>query len=156
MALAKAPKTLKKPKKLPPTPVPVAVPAPRSATPRPVTPQPVAQGTPLTPSEAALQLDTVTRLTLCRYEAEVRAARHQMAAEQAQLAQHLAAIDKEGYVAKKQATIYELIQQVSAMQARYDQIAQQVEHDLHISLKDYSFDDESGILHEVGTSAPVT
>jgi hypothetical protein len=137
----KAPKALSKPKQ---------VAAPRAPAPRISAPAPAL-------SEATvLQLDAVTRLTLCRYEAEVRAARHQMVAEQAQLAQYLAKIDKEGYVAQKQATISTLIQQISAMQARYDQTAQQVEHDLHISLKNYSFDDESGILHEVVSSAAVT
>ena len=149
MALAKALKTPKAPKTPKKVPVQAQVAVPRAPAPAPA-PAPI-------PTEAAtLQLDAVTRLTLCRYEAEVRAARHQMAAEQAQLAQYLAKIDKEGYVAQKQATIYGLIQQVSAMQARYDQAAQQVEQDLHIHLKDYSFDDESGILHKVGSSAAVT
>lgn len=98
-----------------------------------------------------LRLTDVVRLTLCRYEAEVRAARHQLAAEQAQLREYVAVLDKDGVIAKRQAIIYTLLHQVSEMQARYDKTRQEVEKDLKINLKEYSFDDESGLLHHVGT-----
>ena len=103
-------------------------------------------------SESILRLDPVTRLSLCRFEAEVRAARHQMEAQKAQMSQYLATIDKEGLVVKLQASIYAHMQQAMVMQARYDQISKQVEADLKIVLANYSFDDESGVLHEVGSS----
>ena len=95
-----------------------------------------------------LKLDNETRLNLCRFEAEVRAARNQFTLEQMRLGEYIKSIDKDGIIAKSQATLQATALHMATMEARYNSLRQEVEEKLGIALREYSFDDETGTLHK--------
>jgi hypothetical protein len=96
-----------------------------------------------------LQLDSDTRLNFCRLEAEVRASKNQLTMEQMKLTQLIKDLDKEGVIAKSQVAVYESAKQLHLMEAKYFELKKDIEKKLNIELKDYGFDDETGILHKI-------
>jgi len=94
-----------------------------------------------------LKLDPETRQNMCRFDAEVRAARNQFTLDQIRLAQYIQSIDKDGIIVRSQAALQATALHVQEMEGRYNAVRQEVEKKLSINLNDYSFDDETGLLH---------
>jgi hypothetical protein len=104
--------------------------------------------------DQVIKLDDMTRMNLCRLDAEVRAARNQFMLQQMQLAEHIRSIDKDGKLAGMQAGLHATAMHMQEMEARYNGVRQEVEQKMGILLREYSFDDETGILHKIQPTAP--
>lgn len=95
-----------------------------------------------------LKIDSDVRLNLLHLDAEVRAARNQFTMEQMKLGQYIQSIDKDGIIMKSQAALQATAQNMQVMEARYSNLRNEVEAKLGINLREYSFDDETGVLHK--------
>lgn len=97
-----------------------------------------------------MKIDDMSLQKLCRLEAEVRAGRNQFTLEQLQMANYVASIDKDGVINKMQASLQSLVQQVQTAEAAYNGLRDEIGRKLGINLREYSFDDQSGLLHKHG------
>jgi hypothetical protein len=111
---------------------------------------------PVAPKEEPVLADggPVDRLKLTREEilqlklaeAEGRAATYQLALRQIQRDNYIAQIDPKGLLKKVAEEIGAISKTVSDHRVAYTQAIQAIEKRLGISMKDYSFDDTTGIL----------
>jgi hypothetical protein len=95
-----------------------------------------------------LKLDDMERMRLLHLEAEVRAGRAQFSLGQVELRDFISKVDPSGTIFRRQADVIALGQKLQTQEALYNQVVQEVEAKLNIKLKEYSFDDTSGVLHK--------
>lgn len=97
-----------------------------------------------------LRLDEMSLQRLCRLEAEVRAGQAQFTLESMQMAQYVASIDKDGVINKMQVGLRTLAQHVQTVEAAYNALREETGKRIGINLREYSFDDQTGVLHKHG------
>lgn len=98
--------------------------------------------------EGTLKLSDILRLTLLRYEAEVRASDGEIRLHVGSLESYIKSIDPEGKITKMQSEIQALVHNRDLIKKKYQDTLKEIESELGISMSDFSFDTETGILHK--------
>lgn len=98
--------------------------------------------------EGSMRLDDVSRLTLLRWDAETRAAERELVVQKAALSAYLKSIDPQGHIGRQQAGIAAVEGALQKARAEYAAALSRAEAKLGVLMRDYSYDDESGLLHK--------
>jgi Xaa-Pro aminopeptidase len=96
---------------------------------------------------APLKLDDLTRLRLLRAQAEINNAQTRMTLAMEALKAKLKEIDPEGVLARLQTDAAAQQKVLDRFLNEYNQIYGEIKTKLGIDLKQYGFDDETGVLH---------
>ena len=96
-----------------------------------------------------LKLDDLTRMNLLRLQAEQRDAFSSLRLENISLDAYLQKIDPKGMVRLLETKLTQAQQRIDGLKKEYAQVLLDIENKLKIDMKNYSFDDVSGILHEI-------
>jgi predicted dinucleotide-binding enzyme len=102
-----------------------------------------------------LRLDEMTMLRLARADAEMRASSSEVLIKKGVKEGLLQKVDPQGILKKLDLDIQTLTARYHQNQMTYEKVREEVGKTLGIDMKNYSYDDETGVLHDLSdTAAP--
>jgi hypothetical protein len=97
----------------------------------------------------SLKLDDLTRMNLLRLQAEQRDALSSLRLESLTLNAYLQKIDPQGTIRLLQTKLAQLQNRAEQLKVEYNTALVEIGNRLKIDMKNYSFDDVSGLLNEI-------
>ena len=96
-----------------------------------------------------LKIDDLSRMTLLRWEAQMQAYQSDILNRNIALNAFIKSVDPSGQISKQQQAITATQAELVRARTAYEDARGSIEKKLGIDLRDYSFDTESGVLHEI-------